>query len=180
MRDLGGAAALVLAVVFAWAAVAKVRTPAETASSFRGLGLPGASQLAKVVPLVELAVAVGLVLAPPLVAWVALALVLVFSVVIARAVAAGSTVTCACFGSAAGRGDEARPVSAVELVRNAGLGALAVVASGSGPGSLRTSLPALVIVSVLVALSRVAFAAVDLRRQGGHVFSTPLAGEMRR
>ena len=182
MRDIGGAAALVLAVVFAWAAVAKLRTPAPTTTSFHGLGLPAAPVLAKAVPAVELAVAVGLVLAPGLAAWVALALLLGFSVVIARAVAAGSTVTCACFGAAAAADDDedARPVSVVELVRNAGLGGLAIVASGSGAGVVRTSLPALVIVSVVVALSRVAFAAVDLRRAGGHVFSTPLAGEMRR
>ena len=118
-------------------------------------------------------------MAPALVAWAALALVLGFSVVIARAVAAGSTVTCACFGAGAARGEEARPVSVVELVRNAGLGGLAIVASGSAAGTVDTNLPCLVIVSVLVALSRVAFAAVDLRRDGGHVFSTPLAGELR-
>lgn len=178
MRDVGGAAALVLAVVFGWAAVAKFRTPAETTASFHGLGLPAASALAKVVPVVELGVAAGLVVAPALVAWPALALVLAFSVVIARAVAAGSTVSCACFGTAPI--DDAQPVSVVELVRNAGLGALAIVASGASAGRVRTSLPALVIVSVLVALSRVGFAAVDLRRMGGHVFATPLAGEARR
>ena len=180
MRDVGGAAALVLAVVFAWAAIAKFRTPAETASSFRGLGLPAAATLALVVPLVELGVAAALLVTPAPAAWVALALLLGFSVVIARAVAAGSTVTCACFGAAAGKGDDARPVSVVELVRNAALGALAIVASGAHPGTVRTSRPAVVIVTVLVALSRVAFAAVDLRRDGGHVFSTPLAGEPRR
>lgn len=182
MRDVAGAAALVLAVVFAWAAIAKLRTPAETTSSFHGLGLPAAPGLARAVPFVELGVAVGLLAAPSLVGWVALPLLLAFSIVIARAVAAGSTVTCACFGTAATRGDDedGRPVSVVELVRNAGLGGLAIVASGSAAGSVRTSLPALVIVSVLVALARVGFAAVDLRRQGGHVFATPLAGEMRR
>ena len=181
MRDIGGAAALVLAIVFAWAAVAKLRTPAQTTASFHGLGLPAATALSKAVPVVEVGVAAGLVVAPGLAAWIALALLLAFSVVIARAVAAGSTVTCACFGTATAAGDEdARPVSVVELVRNAGLGGLAIVASGSAAGVVRTSLPALVIVSVVVALSRVAIAAVDLRRAGGHVFSTPLAGEMRR
>lgn len=179
MRDVGGAAALVLAIVFGWAAAAKFRTPAETTSSFQGLELPMAKVLAKAVPMVELGVAVGLVVAPAFVAWPALALVLAFSVVIVRAIAAGSTVRCACFGAAApksGDGD-GRPVSVVELVRNAGLGGLAIVASGSAPGVVRTTLPALAIVSVLVALSRVAFAAVDLRRLGGRVFSKPLAGD---
>ena len=183
MRDVGGAAALVLAIVFAWAAIAKLRTPAETTASFHGLGLPAAPALARAVPLVELGVAVALLAAPSLAAWIALPILLAFSIVIARAVAAGSTVTCACFGTAATRrGDDeiGRPVSVVELVRNAGLGGLAIVASGSAAGWVRTSLPALVIVSVLVALARVGFAAVDLRRQGGHVFATPLAGETRR
>lgn len=181
MSDVGGAAALVLAVVFAWAAVAKFRTASETVASFHGLGLPAAGALAKVVPAVELALAIGLVLAPALFAWPALVLVLGFSVVVARAVAAGSTVSCACFGTAAAsRGEDPRPVSVVELVRNAGLGGLAIVASGAAAGPVRTSLPALVIVTVLVALSRVGFAAVDLRRLGGHVFTTPLAGEARR
>ena len=180
MSDIGGAAAIVLAIVFAWAAVAKLRTEAETTASFAGLGLPSPGALAKVVPVVELGVAAGLLVAPATVSWVALALVLAFSVVIARAVATGSTVTCACFGTAASRGDQARPVSVVELVRNAGLGGLAIVASGAAAGAVRTTLPALVIVTVLVALARVAFAAVDLRRQGGHVFATPLAGELRR
>lgn len=181
MRDLGGAAAAVLAVVFAWAAVAKFRAAAETSASFHGLGLPAASLLARAVPIVEVAMAIGLVVAPAVIAWPALALVLAFSVVIARAVAAGSTVTCACFGAAPGAGDvDARPVSVVELVRNAGLGALAIVASGSASGGIHTSVPALVIVTVLVALARVAFAAIDLRRLGAHVFSTPLPGEARR
>jgi uncharacterized membrane protein YphA (DoxX/SURF4 family) len=181
VNDLGGAAALVLAAVFAWAAVAKFRTPDETAASFHGLGLPAAAVLAKAVPVVELAVAAGLIVVPAATSWIALALVVAFSLVIVRAVAAGSTVTCACFGAAgAATDDTARPVSTVEVVRNAGLGALAIVASGAAPGTLRTSLPALVIVSVLVALSRVGFAAADLRRLGGHVLSTPLPGEMRR
>lgn len=180
MNDIGGAAAVVLAVVFAWAAVAKLTARRETTWSFRGLRLPAAPMLAIAVPLAELGVAVGLCVAPASVAWVALALVLAFTFVIARAVAAGSTVTCACFGAGPSRVDEQRPVSVVELVRNAGLGGLAIVATGSAPGPLRTTLPALVIVTVVVALARVAFAAVDLRRLGGHVFSTPLPGETRR
>ena len=180
MNDLGGAAALVLAGVFAWAAVAKLRTPTETTQSFHGLDLPAAASLARLVPVVELAVAAGLVVAPALVAWPALAIVVAFSLVLVRAVAAGATVSCNCFGASAGTGTDARPVSAIELVRNAGLGALAIVATGAAAGTLRTSLPALVVVSVLVALARVGFAAVDLRRVGGHVFTTPLPGEARR
>ena len=179
MSELAAAAALVLAIVFGWAGVAKLRHHQATVTSFRGLGLPAAAALAVVVPLVELAVAVGLVLAPALTAWAALALLLAFTFVIGRAVVAGSTVACACFGgTSATGGDDDRPVSTIELVRNAGLGALAIVAGGAGAGALHwPALPALVIVTVLVALARVAFAAADLRRLGGHVWSTPLPGD---
>jgi hypothetical protein len=173
VTDFAEASALVLAVVFAWAAAAKVRARPATVASFDGLRLPAPRLLATAVPVVEVALAAGLVVVPGPAAFLALALVLAFSVVIGRAVAAGSTVGCACFG---GHADD-RPVSVLELVRNAGLGALAVLATGAGGGPHWPSLPALVIVTVLVALGRVALAAVELRRAGGHVLSTPLPGE---
>jgi uncharacterized membrane protein YphA (DoxX/SURF4 family) len=179
VSDIAAASAGVLAVVFAWAGIAKLRTPIATAASFQGLGLPAPTALARIVPAVELVVAVGLIAAPAVAAWVALALLLAFTFVIGRAIVAGSTVSCACFGSAASSGgdEDDRPVSVVELVRNAGLGALAIVAGGAGSGALRLpALPAIVIVTVLVALARVAFAAVELRRLGGHLWSTPLPG----
>jgi uncharacterized membrane protein YphA (DoxX/SURF4 family) len=177
VTDLAAAAALVLAAVFAWAGVAKLRHAATTTASFTGLGLPAPAVLARAVPLIELVVGAGLVFAPAFAAWIALALLLAFTVVIGRAVTSGSTVSCACFGSGAGSEDD-RPVSALELVRNAGLGGLAIVAGGAGAGAVSwPALPALVIVTVLVALARVAFAAVELRRLGGHVWSTPLPGD---
>jgi hypothetical protein len=177
VRDVAEAAALVLAAVFAWAAVAKLRARSATAASFAGLRLPGAAVLATVVPVVEGALAVGLVLVPGVAAFAALALLLAFSVVIGRAVATGAEVGCACFG---GGGAEDRPVSVLELVRNAGLGALAIVASGAGGTGVLgrwPALPALVIVTVVVALGRVALAAAELRQAGGHLLSTPLPGE---
>lgn len=178
MSDLGQAAALVLAGVFAWAGVAKARQPGPTAASFDGLGLPRPRALARVVPAVELGVAVAMVVAPVPAAWAALVLLAAFSVVLIRAVARGATVTCACFGGGSGAGADTRPVSSLELVRNGGLGGLALVASGAGGGTaLWPSLPASVIVTVLVALVRVAFAAVELRQQGGHLLATPLPGE---
>lgn len=181
MIDLARAAAIVLAAVFVLAAVAKGRDQPSTVASFRGLRLPAPGFMAKVVPLVEVGVAVGMIVAPATSAGPALVLLVAFSAVIARAVAAGSTVSCACFGGGARGASEDRPVSTVELVRNAGLGALAIVASGAGEGSaLWPSLPAVVIVTVVVALVRIAFGAVELRRLGGHVFSTPLPGERSR
>ena len=177
MSELAQAAALVLAAVFAWAAVAKVAARPATIASFRGLGLPAPAALAAAVPAVELALAVGLVVVPAPASFAALAVLLGFSVVIGRAVAGGSSVGCACFGG----GAEDRPVSVLELVRNGGLGALAIVASGAGAGpALWPSLPAAVLITVLVALARVGLAAAELRQAGGHVLSTPLPGEARR
>ena len=176
MTDLARAAALVLAAIFAWAAVAKATARAATAASFGGLGLPAPPALAAVVPVVEAALAVALVVAPGVAAFAALGLVIAFSAVVGRAVARGSTVGCACFG-AGGAADD-RPVSVLEIVRNGGLGALAVVATAAGSGpALWPALPALVIITVAVALGRVALAAADLRRQGGHLLATPLPGE---
>ncbi|HUP84209.1 MAG TPA: MauE/DoxX family redox-associated membrane protein [Acidimicrobiales bacterium] len=166
MTDVAQAAAIVLAAVFAWAAVTKLRTQAETAASFRGLLLPVPTALARGLPLIELGVAAGLVVAPSPASWMALALLAAFSIVIVRAIVAGSTVPCACFGGGASRGD-ARPLSTIELVRNAGLGGLAVVASGAGSGRVGwPARPALVIVTVVVALGRVVFAVADRRRRG--------------
>jgi hypothetical protein len=177
VSELAQAAALVLAAVFAWAAVAKIVARPATVSSFRGLGLPAPASLAVAVPVAELGLAVGLVLAPAPASLAALLVLLAFSVVIGRAVAGGSTVGCACLGG----GAEDRPVSVLELVRNGGLGALAIVATGAGAGSaLWPSLPAAVLVTVMVALSRVGLAAAELRQAGGHLLSTPLPGEARR
>lgn len=159
MTDLAAAGALVLAAVFATAAQAKVRHRAETVASFRGLGLPAPDVLATLVPAVEAVLAVALVVVPAPAAFAALALVLAFSVVIGRAVVAGSSVSCACFGSA-----HDRPVSVLELVRNGGLGGLAVVASGAGAGSaLWPSLPAIVLVTLVVAVARGGLAAAERR-----------------
>ncbi|MEA3075463.1 MAG: hypothetical protein QOF60_371 [Actinomycetota bacterium] len=173
---MSSAAALVLAAVFVWAAVAKVRGRDATVASFRGLGLPGPGVLAVVVPVVEIGLAVGLVVMPSVAGWLALALLAAFTVVIGRAIARGVEVGCACFGSAAND----RPVSPLEVVRNAGLAALAVVATGATGDALWPALPAMVVVTVVVALGRVGLAMAELRMTGGHVFSTPLPGEHRR
>lgn len=135
MPAVGGAAALALAGLLGWAAVAKARRRPATTASFQDLRLPAAAALAVVVPVVEAAVAATLVVRPRAGAWPALFLLGAFSIVIVRAVAAGAEAPCACFGSG---GD--RPVSTGELVRNGVLAALAVLAAGAGPGSAFSSL----------------------------------------
>ncbi len=86
-----------------------------------GVGRP----LALVVPWVELAVGAALVtqLVRPWPAVVALAILVVFTLVIVRRLLDGSRPPCACFGS---RSD--RPLGAVHVIRNLALLALAAVA----------------------------------------------------
>ncbi|HEX2850179.1 MAG TPA: MauE/DoxX family redox-associated membrane protein [Acidimicrobiales bacterium] len=126
MTDLARACALVLALLFAWAAVAKVVAHSATVEAFAGLLLPAPAVLAIAVPVVEVAVAAGLVLRPDAVGWTAIALLAGFSAVIVRAQAKGVSTGCACFGAPS----SADPVSAADLVRNAALAAVAVVATG--------------------------------------------------
>jgi uncharacterized membrane protein YphA (DoxX/SURF4 family) len=154
--------------VFAVAAVAKLRQPASAARSFAALGLPASGVLAYAVPAAEAGLAVALVAAPRAAAWAAIALLAAFTAVLARAVIKGTGAPCACFGSAR-RASE--PVSGVELVRNAMLAALAVVATGAPAGAASVpTLPALVVVTLLVAAGRVVLALVDLRRHGGSIW----------
>ena len=82
--------------------------------------------IAVVVPWVELAVGVLSVVAVllPWSAYVAIALLVVFTVVIVRRLLDGSRPPCACFGSRS-----SRPLGAVHVARNVGLLALAAVAA---------------------------------------------------
>lgn len=123
MDGLGYVCALLLAGVFVRAGAAKLVRPVPTAAGFAALGVPAAATAARAVPLVELVVAVALLAAPRIGAGSALVLVLGFSALLARALTAGVAAPCNCFGTA-----RADPVSAVDLVRNAMLGAAASVA----------------------------------------------------
>jgi uncharacterized membrane protein YphA (DoxX/SURF4 family) len=147
-------AALLLAGVFALAGATKLRDRRDTTQSFRALGLPPG--LASAVPVVELLLAAGLVVAPGWSAAVALALLAAFTTFLARAVRDGVAAPCNCFGST-GRS----AVSAVELVRNLLLAAVAVAAL-TADGPRRPSFAAVGLAVVAVALGRVAL--IALRR----------------
>jgi len=160
-------AAAVLAVVFALAGVAKLRRPSVTARSFADLGLPAARELAVAVPVVELAMAVGLVVVPPVAAAMALLLLLAFTAVLVAAIRSGrGQAGCGCLGST--RTD---PVSAVEIIRNGMLAAAAVVAMGaSGPVAPGLGDVIAVTTAALVALLLLALA--DMRRSTGRLWGT--------
>jgi uncharacterized membrane protein YphA (DoxX/SURF4 family) len=126
MGGLGYACAVLLAAVFVRAGAAKLARPGPTASSFVALGVPAARATARAVPVVELLVAVALLTVPRAGAISALVLLVPFTAVLARAVRRGSDTPCNCFGSA-----RAESVSAVDVVRNVLLGALALVATAA-------------------------------------------------
>ena len=160
------AAAVVLAAVFALAGAAKLRRPSVTARSFADLGLPAPGQLAIAVPVVELALAVGLVVVPPVAAALALLLLVAFTAVLVSAIRSGKQVGCGCLGST--RND---PVSAVEIVRNGMLAAAAVVAMGT-PGPSAPGLGDVIAVTTATVVALVVLALADIHRTTGRIWST--------
>lgn len=123
MSTVGTVAAVAVGAAFVLAGAAKVARPSWTVEA-AALGVP--RWLALPVPAVELLVGAGLavgVARRPL-AWVAVAMLVAFSAVIARTLAQGHRPACACFGAWS-----SRPIGASSLARNALLAALAVVAA---------------------------------------------------
>ena len=168
MNDVGYAAALVLAAVFGWAGLAKLRARDATERTFRAFGLAAPRALAVGVPVTELILAVGLVLVPSWAALAALAVLVGFSTILARAMRAGVDVGCGCFGTA-----RRAPVSFVELVRNGLLALGAVVAAQAGsPGW--PDLPAVILVATATAMAAVVLALCDLYRTTGHLLRIEL------
>ncbi len=166
---LGYAAGLAVAAVLVVAAVAKRADPVRTAASFRALGLgAGAAPAATAVPLAELVVAAGLVVAPGRAAPVAVGLLVAFSVVLVRALAAGVEVGCGCFG-----GTGRTTVSARDLARNALLVVAAALATvGGGPGDV--GLADVVLVATVGMLALVVGAAWELRDRLGRLWHLDL------
>jgi uncharacterized membrane protein YphA (DoxX/SURF4 family) len=151
-------AALVLAAAFVAAAAGKLARPVATAAAFRSFGVPWPAAAARLVPAAELVVAVLLVAAPGVGGVAALVLLVAFSAVLVRALRAGIRTPCRCFG-----GVREDPPSAVDVLRNGMLAALALVAIAAG-----TPRAPSVAAVVLVAGSVVGgFAALRLARGHG-------------
>jgi len=123
VKGLGYLCAVMLAAVFVRAGAAKLARPKETSAGFRALGVPKPDWLARLVPVVELVLAVTLMAAPRGGAIGSLLVLGVFTRFLGRALAAGSTAPCNCFGTA-----HADPISLADVVRNLVLGGLAAVA----------------------------------------------------
>lgn len=123
VAGLGYAAALVLAALLVFAALAKATNPDETRRSFRRLGVPNPDGAARLVPLPELAAALLLVVVPAVGGIATLMLLAFFSTFLLGRLRAGVVAPCACFGAAS-----ARPLSWLALARNAAMGVLAIAA----------------------------------------------------
>lgn len=126
MSGAASIAAVGLAVVFAWAAVAKAVRHRSTVDAFVALGLPAASALAVAVPAVEVGLAGLLVVRPEVGGALALALLAAFTLVVIRGVMRGTSSGCGCFGAR-----RVEPVGPADVVRNGLLAGLAALATGT-------------------------------------------------
>ncbi len=156
-EGIGYAAAVVLAAVFLWAAAAKLARPEETRAGFQALGVPMASLLSQTVPVLELVLAAVLVAFPAVGGVIAFVLLALFTVVLARAVRAGVSTGCTCFGAVL-----VEPVSGSDLLRNGLLAAAAVGAWGT-PEPAAPS-PAAVVLLALFLLAGTALIRFSRRR----------------
>lgn len=100
-------AQVVLGLLFAWAALAKigdVQSLAREVHNFRLAPIWSENLVAMTIPWIELVAGAALVLGvrPRAGAWVAGALLLVFTIGVGTAMARGLNFTCGCFGTASG------------------------------------------------------------------------------
>ncbi len=119
-------AAIILAVVFGLSATAKSRNFDRTLAAVNALtGTDSPRATAHLLTMVETLVAISLIVPRTRAKGAILALILLtmFSALIARSLRAGRTPPCFCFGNLS-----SQPISNLDLVRNAALGILAVVA----------------------------------------------------
>jgi uncharacterized membrane protein YphA (DoxX/SURF4 family) len=125
---LAAAARLVLAATFVISAIAKLASWASLPGAMAAFGVPRrfARAAAVAVPVAELVLAVLLIVfwSSSWPAWIAVALLAAFTVLVVRA--AVRHVPCPCFGA----GNEG-PANAISVVRNGVLLALAVLATAS-------------------------------------------------
>ena len=146
---VGYAAAIVLALLFVIAAATKARDVHTTERSFVELGVPHAARFARVVPAVEVVIAVALLGAPPIGGAAALMTLAFFTTFLTTRLRAGVRAPCACFGTATNE-----PLSIVKLVDNGFLIVAAILATMAP----RPTMPAAADLALAIALVGVAVA----------------------
>ena len=152
MNALVFASRVTIAVVLAYAAIAKLYDARRLPSQMRAFGVPAPLSIATAVilPVVEFTIAVALVAFPysSLPAFAAIALLALFTGVVVANLATGQAKPCPCFGAVAME----RPVSPLTLVRNGWLLGLAIIATGDPTGDSGALFLPLFIVLALVTL----------------------------
>ena len=160
-----------LAVLFAFAALAKLTNPTTTAREFRTIGLPLADPLARLVPVAELGAATLLLVRPQTGALVSFVLLTAFTAVLAAIVRSGRDVSCGCLGSA-----NDAPVTVRTLARNGVLllmaGAAATIESLTVP-----ELPTVMAVGSVLLVATLLGQLVALRATIGRLWDLGPAGE---
>jgi len=158
MAGAASIAAVILALVFAWAGVAKAARHRATVDAFATLGLPAPPVLAVGVPIAEIAIAASLIVAPAVGGALVLAALAAFTLVVIRGIMRGTSGGCGCFGSR-----RVDPVSPADVIRNGLLAAFAAVATGT------TRLVRPGVATVVIMLAAVAVAAAIQRVTRGHL-----------
>ena len=125
-------ARITLAAAFGLSAGAKLAHPGAFADGLTGFGVPAPRLVARALPPVEAAVAILLVAVrrEPWPAFLAVALLAVFTGFVVANLVAGGAAPCPCFGPPG-----TRPVSASTVARNGYLIGLAVLGTGSTAGA---------------------------------------------
>ena len=155
-QGIGYAAAVVLAVMRALAAVAKLRDLDATVTGFTALGLPSPRVFAAIIPLVELGIVALLLIVPAAGAITAIVTLAFFTTFLIGRLRAGVHAPCACFGSS-----RPSPLSWIDVARNLLLLVLAAAAlPADRPGGV-----AAVDAIVVVTLAVVGAAALHLARR---------------
>lgn len=163
--------ALAVAATLVLAAVAKLRDPARTTGDFAALGLPVPGLLARLVPAVEIGVALALIVVPGWGAVAAFGLFVLFTALLVSLIRSGQPIACSCFGAVS---DE--PVSWVEVARNGVLLAAAAVVVPVDQLAV-PGLPAVVAFSAAAIVGALIVQLVAFKRDVGAVWSTHLSGE---
>lgn len=134
MAALALGARLSLALAFALSARAKLADRAGFAAALGTFGVPAAAALSRVVPALELALAIALVAVPgqPWPAWAALGLLGATTGQVVANLTRGRLVPCPCFEV-----ESERPISGATLVRNGWLIALGILATAPATGAGR-------------------------------------------
>lgn len=173
ISGVGSTMAILLAAVFAVAAVTKLTDRAGTVAEFSQLRIPRPNLLAPLVSLVELITAAALLLQPRAGAILAIGLLGCFTAVIVATIRSGRTVSCGCLGALS-----RQPVSITTVARN--LGFLAMAGLAGSTTALTAPDPASIMTSIsLLLLAAVGLQLLALRRSIGRLWSVELAGESR-